>query len=319
MAHEVQTMAYRDTATPWHGLGTKLPEGQSIEAWQQAAGMDWEIISTPVMFTTPSEGGFTFRKNPERSVLFRSDNNAPLSVVSTNRYQVVQPKEILEFYRELVALGGFTLETAGVLKGGRKLWALAKTNQSMMLKGKDRVEAYLLLATSCDGTLATTAAFTSVRTVCSNTLRLALDGASDLVKVPHSTSFESAAVKKELGFGLSSWDSFSRSIKNLAGRPISPAEAKAYLVTVLGDPTQDFEQQPKPVKAAYEMFSGNGLGSDMASAKGTAWGVLNAVTQFEDWARQSRSPDNRLDSAWFGLGAATKAKAFQEAMALLDA
>ena len=75
----------------------------------------------------------------------------------SGRFQVVQPSEILEFYRDLVSLGGFELETAGVLKEGRKLWALAKTGQSVSLKGNDRVKGYLLLATACDGTLATRA------------------------------------------------------------------------------------------------------------------------------------------------------------------
>lgn len=69
---------------------------------------------------------------------------------------------MLEFYRDLVNAGGFELETAGVLKGGKKLWALAKTGQETLLKGCDQVKAYLLLATSCDGTLCTTAQFTSV-------------------------------------------------------------------------------------------------------------------------------------------------------------
>ena len=63
----------------------------------------------------------------------------------------------------LVKAGGFELETAGVLKGGRKLWALARTGQESALRGGDKVKAYLLLATSCDGSLCTTAQFTSVR------------------------------------------------------------------------------------------------------------------------------------------------------------
>ncbi len=66
----------------------------------------------------------------------------------SSRYQVVQPAEILEFYRDLTQIGGFELETAGVLKEGRKLWALAKTGQSSTLKGRDKVNGYLLLATA---------------------------------------------------------------------------------------------------------------------------------------------------------------------------
>jgi hypothetical protein len=38
----------------------------------------------------------------------------------SNRYQVVQPREILEFYRDLTEISGFELETAGVLKEGRR-------------------------------------------------------------------------------------------------------------------------------------------------------------------------------------------------------
>jgi phage/plasmid-like protein (TIGR03299 family) len=314
MAHEVETMAFRN-ATPWHGLGEKLPSGQSIEAWQQAAGLNWDIIETPVMYATPSEGGFTFKTNNESKVLFRSDNMAALSVVS-NRYKPVQPEQVLEFYRDLVEVGGFELETAGVLKGGKKLWALAKTNQSTMLKGKDEVKAYLLLATSCDGTLCTQAFFTSVRVVCNNTLRMAVDGSSDVVKVPHSTTFDPVAVKQQLGLGLSQWDQFQRSIKLLASRPVSEAEAKAYLVEVLGDANNPFELQPKPVKTAMELFSGQGMGAGMSSAKGTAWGLLNAVTELTDHKRAARSPDTRLDSAWFGLGAQIKATAFEEALKL---
>jgi phage/plasmid-like protein (TIGR03299 family) len=88
---------------------------------------------------------------PEQKVLFRSDTNTPLSVVS-QRYQVVQPREILEFYRDLTKVSGFELETAGVLKGGKKFWALAKTGQDFALKGNDVTNGYILLATACDGT-----------------------------------------------------------------------------------------------------------------------------------------------------------------------
>ncbi|WP_414616819.1 DUF932 domain-containing protein, partial [Stenotrophomonas muris] len=91
----------------------------------------------------------------------------------SKRFKVVQPGEILEFYRDLTQHSGFELETAGVLKGGKKFWAMARTGQSTSLKGRDRVDGYLLLATACDGTLATTAQFTSVRVVCNNTLQIA--------------------------------------------------------------------------------------------------------------------------------------------------
>ncbi|WP_421955781.1 DUF932 domain-containing protein [Polaromonas sp.] len=314
MSHLVESMAYV-AETPWHGLGNKLPAKQSIEAWQTAAGMNWSIKETPVMYSVGADSELHFRSSQDNKVLFRSDTHAPLSVVS-NRYKVVQPKEILEFYRSLVSAGGFELETAGVLKGGKKLWALAKTNQQTVLKGGDQVKAYLLLATSSDGTLCTQAFFTSVRVVCNNTLKLALDDSSGVVKVPHSTTFDPKSVKESLGLGLSSWETFSRSIKDLANRPVSEVEAKAYLANVLGDPVNDDAKPLRPLKTVLELYSGKGRGADMQSANGTAWGLLNAITQYVDHSRQARNQDNRLNSAWFGAGAALKAKAFQEAMLL---
>jgi len=152
--HLVETMAYAGEK-PWHGLGNKLAPQQSIDTWKQQAGMDWQIEQSKVRYISGSDHVGIINAFPEQKVLYRSDTKAPLAVVS-KRFHVVQPGEILEFYRDLTAYNGFELETAGVLREGRKFWALAKTGQSTSLKGRDRVDGYLLLATACDGTLATT-------------------------------------------------------------------------------------------------------------------------------------------------------------------
>ena len=316
MAHEVQTMAYANE-TPWHGLGNQLPANQPIEVWQQEAGMNWTIKDAPVLFNVSDEGGLHVKANFNSKVLYRSDTHAPLSVVS-KRYKVVQPHDVLEFYRDLTEAGGFQLETAGVLKEGKKLWALAKTGQSTLLKGGDKVNAYLLLATSCDGTLCTTAQFTSVRVCCQNTLQLAVGDSSGAVKVPHSRTFDPALVKQELGIGLTAWDRFVADMKKLADRPVHKFEAMNFIVNVLGDPDVALAEQPNQnaLQNVYNLYSGKGMGADMASANGTAWGLVNAVTQFVDHERRARSQDHRLDSAWFGQGASIKAKAYQEAMKL---
>lgn len=316
MAHLVESMAYVDT-TPWHGLGNQLPANQPIEVWQQSAGMNFDIKETGVLYSV-SEQGLHLKPYNDGKVLYRSDTLAPLSVVS-NRYKVVQPREVLEFYRDLVNAGGFELETAGVLKGGKKLWALARTGQETLLKGGDRVKAYLLLATSCDGTLCTTAQFTSVRVVCNNTLTLAVGDKSGAVKVPHSTKFDPKSVKDELGLGLSAWDSFLGSIRSLSDRPVNKFEAMKYLVEVLGDRDLPLADQPnqKGLQSVYGLFAGAGRGSALASADGTAWGLLNAVTEYVDHSKRARSQDYRLDSAWFGQGSQIKARALEQAVKLL--
>ena len=320
MAHLIEKMAYVG-ATPWHRLGNQLPPKQPIEVWAEKAGMEWQIRETPVRYLTEQAGALgSILSFDDQKVLYRSDTKVPLSVVSS-RYQVVQPKAVLEFYRDLTEVSGFELETAGVLKEGRKFWALARTGKSMALKGNDVVNGYLLLATSCDGSLATTATPTTIRVVCNNTLTIALNGASSAIKVPHSTSFDAQAVKKQLGIAVSQWDSFMYSMKTLSERKVKNHEAMNYFLKVLCQPDRALDQtavltNERALKKVQSMYEGQGHGAELLSASGTAWGLLNAVTEFVDHEKRARSQEFRLDSAWFGQGAALKQRALQHALQL---
>ena len=342
MAHQIEQIAYVGE-TPWHGLGNQLSPNQPLEVWAQQAGMDWRIESSNVNYMAQNERGQSIiMPFEEQRVLYRSDTHAPLSVVS-QRYQEVQPKEILEFYRDLTEQSGFELETAGVLKGGKKFWALARTGQSTALKSKDVSNGYILLATACDGTLATTAQFTSIRVVCNNTLAIALRGQSSsagVVKVPHSTKFDAEKVKQQLGISVRAWDEHMYEMKQLTQRKVSQQEAKAYFDAVfnnstmsISDPEENIiqfyrnvaqqtqEKKPEPngraMNKALEMFNGQGRGADLSSAKDTAYGLLCSITEFVDHERRAMSTDHRLDSAWFGAGAGVKQRGLEQALALI--
>ena len=95
------------------------------------------------------------------------------------------------------------------------------------------MNGYLLLATSCDGTLATTATPTTIRVVCNNTLTIALDGTSRAIKVPHSTRFDGDLVKKQLGIAVSQWDDFMYRMRHLAERKVQWHEALGFFMNVL--------------------------------------------------------------------------------------
>ena len=306
---------------PWHQLGHALPPQQSLDVWARSARMDWEIREAPVRFMAESAGALgailTF---PEQKVLYRSDTRAPLSVVS-DRYQVVQPREVLEFYRDLTEVAGYTLETAGVLKEGRKFWALARTGKEALLKGQDRVKGYLLLATSCDSTLATTATFTTIRVVCSNTLTVALNGATGAIRVPHSTNFDAQAVKRQLGISVSQWDAFMYRMKTLSERKVKSHEALNYFLKVLclsDEATDAALTNERALKKVQSLYEGQGRGAELSAAASTAWGLLNAVTEYVDHERRARNAEYRLDSAWFGPGAAIKQRALDQALQLVS-
>lgn len=343
MAHQVEQMAYVGD-TPWHGLGNQLTQNQPIEIWAQQAGMDWRIESSDVSYMAQNERGQSIiMPYEEQRVLYRSDTHAPLSVVS-QRYQEVQPMEILEFYRDLTEQSGFELETAGVLKGGKKFWALARTGQSTALKGKDVSNGYILLATACDGTLATTAQFTNIRVVCNNTLAIALRGQSSsagVVKVPHSTKFDADKVKQQLGISVRAWDEHMYEMKQLTQRKVTQGEAAAYFDAVFNNTSLSIADQEENIiqfyrnvanqasqsvnktepnaramNKAMSMFNGQGRGAELSSAKDTAYGLLCSITEFADHERRAMSTDHRLDSAWFGAGAALKQRGLEQALRL---
>ncbi|EPL6400002.1 DUF932 domain-containing protein [Acinetobacter baumannii] len=344
MAHQIETMAFVGQ-TPWHGLGSQLPPNQPIEIWAQQAGMDWRIESSNVSYMAKNERGQSIiMPYEEQRVLYRSDTHAPLSVVS-QRYQEVQPKEILEFYRDLTEQSGFELETAGVLKGGRKFWALARTGQSAALKSKDVSNGYILLATACDGTLATTAQFTSIRVVCNNTLAIALRGqnsSAGVVKVPHSTKFDAEKIKQQLGISVRAWDEHMYEMKQLSQRKVTQQEAAAYFDAVFNNTTMSatdqeesiiqyylkaasmdkksnskFEPNSRAMSKAMTMFNGQGRGAELSSAKDTAYGLLCSITEFVDHERRAISMDHRMDSAWFGMGATIKQRGLEQALSML--
>lgn len=317
MSHLVEQMAYTGQ-TPWHGLGNSLSEDQPLEIWAEQAGMNWNILQTPVRYMTGNTPylGET-RPFEDKNVLYRSDTLEALSVVS-QRYKVVQPEEILEFYRDLTEKSGFQLETAGVLKGGRKLWALANTGQSSTLKGGDTSKGYVLLATACDGSMATTAQFTSVRVVCNNTLSVALSRGKEAIKVPHSTRFDAQAVKQQLGISVTAWEGFMYQMKQLSERKINNRDAHRFIETVFTNPAKENgKPNERAMVKVQALYNGNGMGSQLESANGTAFGLLNSVTEFVDHQRRARSNGHRLDSAWFGQGASLKQRAHEQALLMI--
>ena len=310
---------------PWHGLGQALPQDADIDTWRTVAGLDFSLVSSPVLYSD-HEG--TVQSYPDRRILSRSDTHEALACVS-DKYKVVQPGEVLEFYRDLVDTAGFKLNTAGVLRSGRKYWALAELGEETRLFGQDKIEGYLLLATACDGTLATRAMFTSVRVVCANTLGFAVDegkgtiGTNRHIRVPHSATFKPEIVKAQLGLAGGSWMTFIEKCGRLAERKVDRQEALTWLVKVFGDASKPVEEQhngrARVMRDVLALYEGGGMGSELRSAKDTAWGLVNAVTEYADHHARCRTPDARLDRAWFGDGAVLKAKAWDAAMELAEA
>lgn len=315
--HEVEQMAYAG-AVPWHGLGNHIDHWQPIEHWQKAAGLDWTVSMRPVWYgvMTSHEVGqqehhHTTFKN--RFVLARDTDNYPMTVVS-DRYKPVQPGQILEFFRDLISDFGMSIETAGSLRGGQRVWALAKTGEAYKVMGVDKIDSYLMLATSYDLSFSTLAQFTTVRVVCNNTLQQSFKNHSGRVSIPHMRTFDEAAVKHQLGVGKAQWEAFTKMCETLAATKVHAGQAvevlnKVWRITP-DIPTYDTTH----VNNVVSLFTGKGIGAQETGM--TGWGLVNAVTQYVDQNKRARNQGSRLDSAWFGDGFNLKQRAVNETLLL---
>ena len=321
MAHELDfttgqaAIAYvSGSPTPWHGLGQTVDPAAPILEWKRAAGLDWEAKRAEVTYRNETTG--EVQTYAEKHVLYRSDTGLPLSVVSSD-YKTVQPDDILNFFGELAASGGFSIETVGALKQGRRIWALGRVGENARILD-DEVAPYLLLATSYDGSMATLAKFTAVRVVCNNTLQASLrnEAGQTQVTIPHQAVFEPAKVRADLGLALDAWEAFQQKAGLMAKRKLNDAERDQWLLELF-EPFMPYGQTYSPEQVfkskAYQrivdLYQGEQLGAGQDAVNDSVWGLLQAAIQYVDHEK-GRLQDNRLNAAWFGPGARFKEHAF---------
>lgn len=326
MAHLIDLIAGEHSMAfvgdlPWHGLGQRLPAGSNLDVWAEKAHLDWGVGECTVQYSIPG-----FRETPiafnfdNRKTLYRTDTMQPLEVVGKN-YKVVQPAEILEFYRDLVENYGWEMHTAGSLDEGRRVWALAKMKGELRIQGQDAVHQYALLATSYDKSLSTTFMPTSVRVVCNNTLSFAYDReGAGAIKIPHYDKFDPRQVKIEAGLLDDSFGEFGVKVEAMSNIKVDEDFAVRFFMNLMHDERMgdDYTDvmvdgpKAKAIDGMIEQFSG-GLGADLASSEDTLWGALNAVTAWVDHEKPSRSINNRFKAGQWGPGAAIKKAAWNAA------
>lgn len=315
MAHEIYTnektglseIAYVGER-PWHGLGQELQRGASIEKWIEAAQMDWDVVGAPVEYKTTG-GRKTFAG---QQVLFRSDSNKPLSVVSED-FKVVQPREVLEFFRDLTKIHKMELSVAGVLFNGKRFWATAETGRVNEILPGDEVRGQLLLMTGVDGTLATTAKFVSTRVVCNNTLEIANhEEGGRKARRTHRQAFDARQMKIDLGLLDDNWSNYIDSMKTLTLVKMNDDAAHKFFKQLIGkaaEQSQDAEVSLATTRAVDDLMYRlrHGLGAD--SGRGTAWNVLNAVTEKFTHGTARRDPNRQFVSSLYGADGNIKQKA----------
>lgn len=295
MAHEIETAMF--VATPaWHKLGIVLPNAPSIDEAIVAAGLDWQVEE---MALKTADG----RDVTSHRAMMRSTDKSLLGVVG-NDFTPLQNNEAFDQFREIVDSGEVTIEAAGSLRGGKRIWILAalKDGVAEVAKG-DAIKSHVLLAHAHDGSLAIRMGFTKTRVVCANTLAVALrSDKGNLVTVRHTKGAKAKLEKAREVFDMqraelrASIDTY----RELAKRGCDDRNAIRYIREVMkpgaGDDTKVKVQNVDDMLRMFEY----GRGAELS--RGTMWGAFNAVTEYMTHER-GRGDDSRQNSNWFGGGA----------------
>ena len=324
----VELAATHDAARHvWQGkdFGQRLVRGAPLEEWLTASGLDWSVQRSKVRFATGhGQDADAWAEFPGQMVLLRSDTKAPLGLASDG-YKPHQPRQIMETLKNETTRAGYELETAGSLHGGAVIWAMASDGVEAEIGKGDRILSRVLLKTNTNGNGATEGYQTTVCVVCANTMRAATAGNAAKARITHRSKYN--ADKMAQALGLTHDDSFATYVDNarrMADKSLSAQRAERIAFDILkpagiADSIQDIQKVTDSLafKRVMNLFNGEGMGATMDGRKGTAWGLLNAFTEYADHHARATSPDNRKESAWFGAGDALKTKAGAEILALV--
>ena len=324
MSHELTVredgfveMAYMGE-TPWHSLGNVWSADMSFEERCRLCGFDWEAIRTRVAYMHPTKGQLFF---PDKYVLSRSDNGYGLGIVGKDFVEDgVQPEDGLRFFEDMSDAGDFTIETAGTMFGGKKFWAMARVGPNAKVGKGDEIAPYVTFYSGLDGQTATQVYLTAVRPVCWNTVSAGLRGATSKVVIKHSKTFDADAVRAQLGVVRSQFGEFMSHAKELAKCKVDDDMVIKLTSDLL---IEDAKSSAKDVldtaqaKRILMLYAGDGKGSDLSTADGTAWGWVNAVTEYVDHWAKSATADLRMASTMFGKGNTLKQAALDRALELV--
>ena len=304
--HDVETMAYAGEL-PWHGLGVKVGNHLSPQEMQEAAELDWEVRKSPVVFK-PDNADIPVHTG--RFALYRDTDGKFLDIVS-DKWNPVQNSQAFEFFDDFVKEGNMTMETAGSLGNGKKVFALAKVRDGFSLKNGDAVESYLLFTNPHQYGQSVDIRFTPIRVVCNNTLNMALNRNSDYkVRILHSQKFDPISVKEVLGLATDRLKDYKAKAELLSANRYGKTEVIDFYKAVFPRTGEKKDQLSRAAEAALGVIEKQ-PGHEMAP--GSWWNAFNATSFMIDH-KLGRTTDSRLNSAWFGVNRNRKAKALELAI-----
>lgn len=287
---EASFVSLREPA--WHALGKVIAEPVTTSEMLSLANLDaWNVRVEDI----PLADGYT-TKNPAFLVVRDHPEDGHPDVLATvgSRYVTVQNEELFAFADNILAEHEDTRwETAGSIKDGRVVFGSLALDREVVLDPNgvsDKVNTYLLVNTSHDGSVAVQASVTPVRVVCQNTLNAALRGVKQSYKIRHTQTVDGriAAAREALGLAYKYVDAFEAEAQALIQTEIDKNTFNKIVNLAYPMPEKDAKGSMKKWESKVDLLDEIYGGPTTSMIAGTAWGAYNAMTERLDWYRKSR-------------------------------
>lgn len=292
MAANVESMFYI-REVPWHGLGTMVQDAPTSEEALRFAGLDWDVLQTPVFMQNGIE-------IPNYKANVRSTDNACLGIV-TDRYRIVQNTEAFEFTDSIVGEtedGVVKYETAGSLCGGRKIWLLARMPVKKVLD--DDVEPYMFFSNSHDGKGAINVGMTPIRIVCNNTLNMALNTAKRCWSTKHVGDMQSKLEEARMCLQMANnyMENLDIEAERLANAKLYEEQIEEILDEMFAVDDNASDRKKNNILQFKNHFWTAYNMPDIQKFDGSAWKAVNAMSDVITHSAPQRNTTTYNENRW---------------------
>lgn len=315
--HDGTAAFFSNRETPWHRLGTVTDGAQTAEDAMRLAQLDWDVEKHPMQTVITDETGVTVVDVPGRYATVRQHPKTHeyevLGAVGED-YTVVQNMENCEFLDALVDESGAHFETAGSLKGGKQTFVTMKLPNTMRVGGEDPVDLYLCASNSHDGSRAFRVDVTPIRVVCNNTLSLSMARAKRSISLRHTSGVTNKIqqARETLDLTFQYTDELQAELDSLYAKPLSEYELSEVIdnlwVPAKDDDGKESHRTSERRNGIVRLFTD---APTQEVGRGTAWGGLNAITEYLDWGAWAKSADKLAERVALGTSDHVKARALQ--------
>lgn len=274
-----------------NALGTaNIETATSVVEALDMAGLNWDVEPRRIY----DENG-----NPYDNYVMntRVSDNKPFAVVS-DRYRIVQNYEAFDFVNNLVD-EGFKFDKAGQFRDGKSVWVMGQLPETKILG--DNVANNIVFTNSHDGTSGVKIMMTPVRVVCSNMLNLALKKADRSWATKHTNHIYSKLEEAKYTLGLANkyMEELNNEAERLATIKMSDNEIeKIFDILFPVDVLNDSQRKIDNIAVMKNNFIQCYNADDIKQFKGTAYGAINAMSDFVSHKDPARNTIDYYENSW---------------------